>query len=86
MISNKGGITATDYATVDSSNQIKSATDNIGSYSRENDDIRYRKTSYVFNTLPQEVQQSLIKKGWNQEQFDSISEREKEIAVTCAGL
>jgi hypothetical protein len=67
-------------------NQIKSATDNIGTYSRENNDTRYRKASYSFNTLPQEVQQSLIKKGWNQELFDSISEKEKEIAVTCAGL
>lgn len=67
-------------------NQAKSATDNIGTYSRENNDTRYRKASYSFNTLPQEVQQALIKKGWNQELFDSISEREKEIAVTCAGL
>lgn len=40
----------TDYLVSDS-NQIKSATDNIGTFSTENDDIRYSSTSEEYENV-----------------------------------
>ena len=66
------------------SNQIKSATDNIGTFSRTNDDIRYRKVpNSSFESLDTEMQENLLKKGWTAEKFDSISQEERDQAIKC---
>lgn len=67
-----------------SSNQIKSATDNVGTFSRTNDDIRYREVpNSSFKSLSEEVQENLLKKGWTEEKFNSISQEERDQAVKC---
>ena len=51
----------TDYA-VTNPNQIKSATDNIGTFDPNNDDIRYSKnTKGATNTTPTQVRNTLVK-------------------------
>lgn len=65
-------------------NQIKSATDNVGTFSRTNDDIRYRKVpNSSFESLDTGMQENLLKKGWTAEKFDSISQEERDQAVKC---
>ena len=58
-----------------SSNQIKSATDNVGTFNAESDDIRYREVPKVtnFTSLDSEIKEILTKKGWTENKFDSIS-------------
>lgn len=66
------------------SNQIKSATDNVGTFSRTDDDIRYREVpNSSFESLDTEMQENLLKKGWTAEKFDSISQEERDQAVKC---
>lgn len=66
------------------SNQIKSATDNIGTFSRTNDDIRYREVpNSSFKSLSEDVQENLLKKGWTAEKFNSISQEERNQAIKC---
>lgn len=68
-------------------NQIKSATDNIGTFSRTNDDIRYREIpNSSFKSVSEEIQENLLKKGWTEEKFDSISQEERDQAVKCIAL
>ena len=70
--------------TVYNTNQIKSATDNVGTFSRTNDDIRYREVpNSSFESLDTEMQENLLKKGWTAEKFDSISQEERNQAVKC---
>lgn len=65
-------------------NQIKSATENIGTFSRTDDDIRYREVpNSSFESLDTEMQENLLKKGWTAEKFDSISQEERDQAVKC---
>lgn len=65
-------------------NQIKSATDNVGTFSRTDDDIRYREVpNSSFESLDTEMQENLLKKGWTAEKFDSISQEERDQAVKC---
>ena len=65
-------------------NQIKSATDNVGTFSRTDDDIRYREVpNSSFKSLDTEMQENLLKKGWTAEKFDSISQEERNQAVKC---
>lgn len=65
-------------------NQVKSATQNIGTFSRTNDDIRYRKVpNSSFEPLDTEMQENLLKKGWTAEKFDSISQEERDQAIKC---
>lgn len=65
-------------------NQVKSATQNIGTFSRTNDDIRYREVpNSSFESLNTEMQENLLKKGWTAEKFDSISQEERDQAVKC---
>lgn len=67
-----------------SPNQIKSATDNIGTFSRTNDDIRYREVpNSSFESLDTEMQENLLKKGWTAEKFNSISQEERNQAIKC---
>lgn len=76
----KGG---TSYSFI-TPNQIKSATDNVGTFSRTNDDIRYREVpNSSFESLDTEMQENLLKKGWTAEKFDSISQEERDQAVKC---
>lgn len=65
-------------------NQIKSATDNVGTFSRTDDDIRYREVpNSSFESLDTEMQENLLKKGWTAEKFDSISQEERDQAIKC---
>jgi hypothetical protein len=65
-------------------NQIKSAKDNVGTFSRTNDDIRYREVpNSSFEVLKAEEKEMLLKKGWTAEKFDSISQEERDQAVKC---
>lgn len=65
-------------------NQVKSATENIGTYSTTNNDIRYRKVpNSSFEMLNSELQENLLKKGWTAEKFDSISQEERDQAIKC---
>lgn len=67
-----------------SPNQIKSATANVGTFSRTNDDIRYREVpNSSFKSLDTEMQENLLKKGWTEEKFDSISQEERDQAIKC---
>lgn len=76
----KGG---TSYSFI-TPNQIKSATDNVGTFSRTDDDIRYREVpNSSFESLDTEIQENLLKKGWTAEKFDSISQEERDQAVKC---
>lgn len=79
----KGG---TSYSFI-TPNQIKSATDNVGTFSRTDDDIRYREVpNSSFESLDTEIQENLLKKGWTAEKFDSISQEERDQAVKCIAL
>ena len=53
-------------------NQIKSATDNIGTYSKENDDIRLRKI--------EEDNKLFLENGYSENWIKNATEEEKEIA------
>lgn len=67
-----------------SPNQIKSATANVGTFSRTNDDIRYREVpNSSFEVLRAEEKEMLLKKGWTEEKFDSVSQEERDQAVKC---
>lgn len=60
------------------SNQLKSATDNIGTYSKENDDIRLRKVEED-NTL-------FLENGYSENWIRNATEEEKEVAKYCIGI
>lgn len=68
-------------------NQIKSATDNIGTYDSENNNIKYRKVTKskdnTYKTLSSETQERLLQKGWSIERFDAVSQEEREHALKC---
>lgn len=72
------------FAMATDPNQIKSATDNVGTFSITNDDIRYREVpNSSFKSLDTEMQENLLKKGWTAEKFDSISQEERNQAIKC---
>lgn len=76
----KSNLTERQYAQV----QIKSATDNVGTFSRTNNDIRYREVpNSSFKSLSEDVQENLLKKGWTAEKFNSISQEERNQAIKC---
>jgi hypothetical protein len=72
---------------VPTANQVKSATNNVGTYSRTNDDTRYRKlpkgTLTTFDMMDDAIKENLLKKGWTKEKFDSISQEERDQAIKC---
>lgn len=72
---------------VPTANQVKSATNNAGTYSRTNDDTRYRKlpegTLTTFDMMDDAIKENLLKKGWTKEKFDSISQEERDQAIKC---
>lgn len=76
-----------EYVIIKSPNQIKSATDNTGTFSRYNNNIRYRKIPNTsFETIDSSTKELLVKKGWTQEKFDSISQQERDYATRCASI
>ena len=76
----------TQYA-VHKANQIKSATSNNGNFSTINDDIRYRTIpNSSWSAVDSRTRQALEAKGWTQEQFDRISQIERDRAIECIAL
>ena len=69
-------------------NQIKSATDNVGTFSKTNNDIRYRvtTTSTLFNNVDPEIKDVLVSRGWTEDKWNSISEDERQHAIKCYGV
>lgn len=59
-------------------NQIKSATDNIGTYSKENNDIRLRETN--------EDNALFLENGYSENWIKNATEEEKEVAKYCIGI
>ena len=59
-------------------NQIKSATDNIGTYSKENNDIRLRKI--------EEDNKLFLENGYSENWIKNATEEEKEVAKYCIGI
>lgn len=59
-------------------NQIKSATDNIGTYSKENNDIRLRKI--------EEDNALFLENGYSENWIKNATEEEKEVAKYCIGI
>lgn len=72
---------------VPTANQVKSAANNVGTYSRTNDNTRYRKlpkgTLTTFDMMDNTIKENLLKKGWTKEKFDSISQEERDQAIKC---
>lgn len=60
------------------SNQIKSATDNTGTYSRKNNDIRLRETN--------EDNALFLENGYSENWIKNATEEEKEVAKYCIGI
>ena len=59
-------------------NQVKSATDNIGTYSKENNDIRLRKIK--------EDNELFLENGYSENWIKNATEEEKEVAKYCIGI
>lgn len=76
-------------------NQIKSATDNVGTFSRESDDIRYREAeqemsikqyhiqNLMYENLSEEDKEYIKEKGLSEEDYDKFSMLEKENFWYC---
>lgn len=58
--------------------QVKSATDNNGDYSRENNNIKLRKTK--------EDNELFLENGYSENWIKNATEEEKEIAKYCIGI
>ena len=64
--------------------QIKSATDNIGTFSTTNPDIRYRKVpETTWESIRPEDKTILENKGWTEELWNRISQAERDKAIEC---
>lgn len=59
-------------------NQIKSATDNIGTYSKENNGIRLREI--------EEDNALFLENGYSENWIENATEEEKEVAKYCIGI
>ena len=55
-------------------------------YSDEYEDYATPIENFYFDSLDPEVQMMLFNKGWTKEQFDSISQQERDQAVKCIAL
>ena len=79
-------------------NQIKSATDNVGTFSRENNDIRYREAEQVdremsvkqyhfqklmYVNLSEEDKEYIKERGMSVRDYSSMSQAEKELFWKC---
>lgn len=61
-----------------------SSTFKVPAMSQMRESTRENTTS--FESLDAETQEALLKKGWTQEQFDSISQEERDQAVKCIAI
>lgn len=76
-------------------NQIKSATDNIGTFSRENNDIRYREAEQemsvkqyhfqklMYVNLSEEDKEYIKERGMSVRDYSSMNQAEKELFWKC---
>ena len=79
-------------------NQIKSATDNVGTFSRENNDIRYREVEQIdremsvkqyhfqklmYINLSKEDKEYIKERGMSVRDYSSMSQAEKELFWKC---
>ena len=55
-------------------------------YSDEYEDYTTPVENFYFDSLDSEVQMMLFDKGWTKEQFDSISQQERDQAIKCIAL
>ena len=55
-------------------------------YSDEYEDYTTPVENFYFDSLDPEIQMMLFDKGWTKEQFDSISQQERDQAVKCIAL
>lgn len=56
----------------------------VETLSQARSDIRYRVVpNSSFKSLDTEMQENLLKKGWTEEKFDSVSQEERDQAVKC---
>lgn len=63
-----------------SSRNIISSPSNLPIYK---DTTSISEKSLQFSSLQENIREELIKKGWNEDKFNSISEEEKNIAIRC---
>ena len=75
---NKFDVLFSDIYIVKNPNQIKSATDNIGTYSKENNNIRLRKI--------EEDNKLFLENGYSENWIKNATEEEKEVAKYCIGI
>ena len=76
--SDSGTNILSDIYAVRNPNQVKSATDNIGTYSKENNDIRLRKIK--------EDEELFLENGYSENWIKNATEEEKEVAKYCIGI
>lgn len=80
-----GMYVGTDYIVFEP-NQIKSATDNIGTFDSSNPDIRYRRVDTRitnWDSVSEEQKEILSKKGWTEEKYNSVSQEERDQVLRC---
>lgn len=76
-----------DEYVISNPNQIKSATSNIGTFSTENDDIRFRTVpNSSWSIVDSQARELLEARGWTEEKFNSISQAERDHAIKCSSL
>ena len=75
---NKFDVLFSDIYIVKNPNQIKSATDNTGTYSKENNNIRLRKIK--------EDNELFLENGYSENWIKNATEEEKEVAKYCIGI
>lgn len=71
------------YRSINEGN-YSSSTFKVPAMSQMRESTRENTTS--FESLDAETQEALLKKGWTQEQFDSISQEERDQAVKCIAI
>ena len=52
-------------------------------YSENYEDYITPVENFYFDSLDPEIQMMLFDKGWTKEEFDSISQEERDVAVEC---
>lgn len=67
-----------DVFVITNPNDVKSATDNTGTYSKENDDIRLRRIK--------EDNELFLENGYSENWIKNATEEEKEVAKYCIGI
>lgn len=71
------------YRSINEGN-YSSSTFKVPAMSQMRESTRENTTS--FESLDAETQEALLKKGWTQEQFDAISQEERDLAVKCIAI